>query len=187
MTLQTTHPLAESRLAERAWALSNFLLWKLCGKIDLSPPYQRGAVWGLTRQRMLIRSLIEGLPIGSIVVNDRTSAPQIWPDASVGRAPSFAVIDGKQRLLAIFAWMSGDLTVPASWFPPELVGCYTYTGDGPYVDIDGLASGMRSRWENKPLSTLEARVSTLDEEREIFDRINFGGVPQGEADAGSEG
>ncbi len=182
MTLQTARPLAESRMAERAWALSNFELWHERGRLELSPPYQRGEVWGLTRQRMLIRSMIEGLPIGSIVVNDRTRAPQAWPDAAAGRAPSFAVIDGKQRLLAIFAWLSGDLTVPASWFNQELVGCYSTGEDGPYVAIDDLVSGMHSRWENKPLSTLEAHVSSLDEEREIFERINFGGVPQGSAD-----
>lgn len=181
MTLQTERPLAENRLVERAWALSNFLLWEGRGKLDLSPPYQRGAVWGVTRQRMLIRSMIEGLPIGSIVVNNRTASPRTWPDAATGLAPSYAVIDGKQRLLTIFAWMAGDLTVPASWFPTDEVCCYTGTEDGPYVDVDDLRSGGL-RWENKPISTLEARVSTLEAEREIFDRINFGGVPQGDAD-----
>lgn len=61
---------------------------------DLGPEYQRGSVWTLEQRRNLIRSLIMGLPIGSIVLNDRS------PGAVVvdvfGSPAMFGVIDGNQ-------------------------------------------------------------------------------------------
>jgi hypothetical protein len=61
---------------------------------DLGPEYQRGSVWTLEQRRNLIRSLIMGLPIGSIVLNDR------GPGAVVvdvfGSPAMFGVIDGNQ-------------------------------------------------------------------------------------------
>ena len=35
---------------------------------------------------------------------------------------------------------------------------------------------------HRPIAVSEAKLATLDEERDMFDLINFGGVPQGEID-----
>ena len=36
--------------------------------MDLNAPYQRGSVWTLDMRRNLIKSLLMGLPVGSIIV-----------------------------------------------------------------------------------------------------------------------
>jgi len=45
--------------------------WHIDGQLLLDPPYQRGDVWGYKRQANLIRSILLGVPIPSIIINDR--------------------------------------------------------------------------------------------------------------------
>lgn len=153
---------------------------------DMDQPYQRGIVWGKRRQRLLIKSLMLGVPIGAIVVNDRAAGG--FQHYSTDRhQPSrdwaYAVIDGKQRITAMAAWMRGELAVPASWFPSEEILTYAPdSSDGPYVRLSDLAKRQARFFGNKPIGVLEARLPSLAAEEQVFRLINFGGVPQGETD-----
>lgn len=143
----------------------------------LDPPYQRGSVWDDTRRRNLIRSMLMGLPVGSIVVNHR--------GYNVG--PAFmAVVDGKQRIEALRAVADGLLPIPAVWVDAR------FRGQTQMVDIDGqtieaviVDSGTHPFMaiiEDFPLPTLRAEVKTKAEKAAIFMLVNFGGVEQTEAD-----
>jgi len=131
--------------------------------MDLNPPYQRGDVWGQIRQRNLIRSILVGIPIPSIIINDRFSAN--WGN-------EIAVIDGKQRITAILRFMDGELEVPAEWFGLDC-GMTTF----PALEL------RRQRgFKNIPIPVCEGRLESLESEREVFELVNFGGVPQGMTD-----
>lgn len=188
-TLQTPEPIEDYHLAPSNRAAMWFHIlatereheWAL----DDDAPYQRGHVWGEQRRRLLIKSIMLGVPIGSIILNDRMGAgfQHYSQDRRVlSRDWAHAVVDGKQRIRAITAFMSDQLAVPASWFKREYVLATEATDDGPYVRWSGLSRTAQARFENRPVSTIVARVPTLDAEREIFDLINFGGVPQGASD-----
>lgn len=144
------------------------------GQLLLDPPYQRGAVWGKERKVNLIRSVTMGLPIGAIYINDRR-----YPDEPV-------VIDGKQRLLAILDFIEGRVLVPAEWFPRDCLDPELPVRVGAEVSYLGLSAKGRRVWENTgAVATYWADFHGSDREereRELFDLINFGGVPQGEAD-----
>ncbi len=178
MTMQTAAPLEPTQLRPYNRTLDHFVSLTERERLDFDPPYQRGDVWGTERRQNLIRSLILGVPIGSIVINSRFNAG--W-EIIEGRTPFYAIIDGKQRVSAMLAWMRGDLLVPASWFPADDVLETVDTEDGPYVTVDMLRHGVR-RWSNQPVPTLEAVVPDLAGEQEIFNLINFGGVAQGDSD-----
>lgn len=144
------------------------------GEVILDPPYQRGSVWGVERQRNLIRSLTMGLPIGAIFVNDRP-----FPDG-------WAIIDGKQRLEAVASWLHGDLTVPRDWFPAEhVLQLPNPRGDDMVSFNDLTLKGQRSWDMNAAVAVYWAdfKGSTMvAQEAELFDLVNFGGVPQGDSD-----
>lgn len=133
----------------------------------LDPPYQRGLVWGQKRKVNLIRSLLLGVPIPSIVINDRFAAQ--WDENL-----SCVVIDGKQRISALLDFFNGVLRIPAEW-----VGMSTETGWVAYGD---LPQPLQRRLRCHPLPFCEAQLPSLEAEREVFDLINFGGIPQGESD-----
>lgn len=138
--------------------------WHERGTLYLDPPYQRGDVWGPVRQQNLIRSILIGIPIPSIIINDRMGGE--WKNDY-----RLAVIDGKQRLTAILRFLSGELDIPAEWF-----------GLKGRVKFTDLPIGRMRRIENSPIAFSEGKLATMEEEQEVFELVNFGGVPQGESD-----
>ncbi|OWM07730.1 hypothetical protein B7435_07315 [Mycolicibacterium peregrinum] len=142
-------------------------------RFDFDQPYQRGVSWGRKRSQNLIKSIIAGVPIPAIVMNDRLGAEFSHPGYSQDRNWSYAIVDGKQRLAAIKGFTAGRLAVPAEWFTDG------HTGETHFGD---LPTAQQRFFMNSPLSVVEGCFSTLDEERELFDLINFGGLAQGETD-----
>ena len=146
-------------------------LWRLAAddRLDLDPPYQRGDVWGVERQRNLIRSLTIGLPVGGIFLNERDVMEP------------YVVIDGKQRIAAICKWIDGELEVPSEWFPARLL----VAPDLAMTTFDGLRLPAQRGWRNVIVTTYYTRFTgpeAVERKRELFDLINYGGVPQGESD-----
>lgn len=74
-------------------------------ELDLDPPYQRGYVWTERQKAALIESLYRGFPVPPIVVNRH------W------RNPITTVIDGKQRIRAIYDFVDGELEVGGKRWP----------------------------------------------------------------------
>lgn len=149
--------------------------------IDLDPPYQRGEVWTVDQRRALVYSWLSGTPIPAIILNDRNTAT--WQRANGispldTEAPLYVCIDGKQRILTVYAWFDNKFGVPASWFAAEDV-----MTDGPYVRYCGLTRSRQLRFcANSSLVVAEAKVATVQEEAAIYLRVNGGGVPQTDAD-----
>lgn len=135
-------------------------------ELDMAPEYQRGDVWGRTRQQNLWFSILGGVPIPSIILNSR-----IETDFDGPTQYSYGVIDGKQRITAILAFVHDRLTLPGDWF--------SLTGDVHYSDLD---QPVQRRLANTPLATSEGRLPSLDAERQVFELVNYGGVPQGSSD-----
>jgi Protein of unknown function DUF262 len=174
MTMQTEAPLESMRLTPMNYTLDHFVGARERGHLELNAPYQRGEVWGIERQRNLIRSLIMGIPFGSIVVNSRAKASNY-------RDVTLAVIDGKQRITTLLAWIDGELSVPASWFHPQYIGATPLeTEDGPYVTARMLTPHHSTSMVSVP--TLEAVLPSIEDEQAVFSLINFGGVAQGDSD-----
>lgn len=150
---------------------------------DLSPEYQRGSVWSEDQRINLVRSWLMEVPIPSVIINDRLFGP--WPDGGPDGTPlggySYAVIDGKQRIETAMAWFSGNLAVPSSWFPAEVVKETTDTNDGLYVCYTGLIQSERRHQALRfQLPTVEARVSTIEEEASLYLLVNGEGTAQTE-------
>jgi hypothetical protein len=180
MTKQTTAPLEELRLyatARNARDLANMVA---DGLMTVDTPYQRGPVWTLDQRQALIRSFMQGIPVPAIVVNTRAYVYGWEGD----EAASYAVIDGKQRMLTVIAWFAGDFAVPASWFNPEHVETTEDTDDGPYVRFTGLTVvGQRKQSIARFLMPMcEAKLPNVRAEAEVYLLLNGGGTPQTDED-----
>lgn len=148
---------------------------------DVSPEYQRGSVWTEDQRIALVRSWLMGVPIPSIVINDRLFSD--WPSTKEGPVGGFAysAIDGKQRIETAIAWFAGEFAVPASWFSPTDYDPANIleTEDGPYISYTGLASHVqRIQGNGFMLPTVEAKVNSLEQEAELYLLLNGAGTPQ---------
>ena len=104
-----------------------------------------------------------GIPIPSVIVNDRFHAG--WGDEIV-------VIDGKQRMITILNFLDGALEVPGDWFGL----------DSETVTYGALPQPMQRRFRMTPIQCAEGCLKSIAEEAEVFELVNFGGVPQGQSD-----
>jgi hypothetical protein len=187
MTRQTAAPLTQLPISTSNRRADWLVKQVAAGEIDIDPPYQRGPVWSADQRVALMRSMLTGIPVPSIIINDRHRRE--WNDHAVydrhapGARASYVVIDGKQRLLALAAWFNGELAIPASWVPAEVVQQTEDTGDGPYVRVTGLTEmGRRMTGERILLPVGEAQANSVREEAAIYLLVNGGGTPQTEAD-----
>lgn len=142
-------------------------------RFDLHQPYQRGVVWGLRRQRNLIKSLLMGVPVPAVVLNNRLAAGFTHPGYDSDRCWSYAVVDGKQRVTALRGFLNNGFSVPHDWWDED--------ADGD-VFFDDLAPRQQRGFKNTPIPVAEGQFATLETERELFDLLNFGGLSQGETD-----
>jgi hypothetical protein len=87
-------------------------------EIDLSPSYQRdGDIWDPSRQRLLIDSILNGFDIPKLYF--RSFVPRRVVDDHAYR---YAVIDGKQRLEAIWKFLDNQLPLGPESQVEELEG-----------------------------------------------------------------
>lgn len=141
--------------------------------LELNPPYQRGTVWQVEQRQALFYSLLRGVPVGAVTVNDRFRANRRASDAA------YAVVDGKQRIETLRLFAADEFAIPADWM-----------GDRDVLDEDaeggvrwsGLSEVGRRRIQNLPLPTIEAAVPTIEEEAQLYLLINESGAEQTDAD-----
>lgn len=67
------------------------------GTLEINPPYQRPYVWTQEQETDLIKSIVQGLPIGNIFLACFVTKRQ-WTDV-------YELVDGKQRLTTIFNFL----------------------------------------------------------------------------------
>lgn len=76
------------------WSIFEFVHRAKQQKLDLSPSYQRGDVWPTSDARLLIESILRGIPLPSVIL--------LKPSQGSSK---YEVVDGKQRLTAILRFV----------------------------------------------------------------------------------
>ncbi len=131
-------------------------------QIKLDPEYQRKKRWNDEASSQLIESLILNIPIPTIYLSQDIDVDE--EDEGISR---YSVIDGQQRLTAIFKFMTNELVLIGMGVLEPLNG-YTY---------DELPPFLKRRLEERTIKCLRID-STLDAQvkYDIFERLNSGAV-----------
>lgn len=142
-------------------------LWQEKNRINLEPPYQReGGVWSVEKQQLFIDSLINGYDVPKLYFHDINAKdePFLW-----------AVIDGKQRLQAIWEYFSGKF---------GLADDFSFIGDARSI-ADGTTPQKSQRYQDfsdalkeffkaKTVDVVEVLPQDEDEIEDLFSRLNNG-------------
>lgn len=131
--------------------------------IKLDPDYQRRHRWPVDISSRLIESLLLNIPIPTIYISQDIDVDEEG-DEDVAR---FTVIDGQQRLTAIYGFMKGEIRLDGLEILSEINGL-TYRELPPFL--------MR-RLEERTIKCLRID-STIDPQvkYDIFERLNTGSV-----------
>jgi len=127
--------------------------WVEAGVIDVAPDFQRRDRWNPSKQSLLIESFLLNLPIPPVYLAENA-------------AGTYSVIDGRQRLTAIQAFLQGDLALRGLQELPELDGLR-------YPDLPPV---MQSTLVMRPLRSVTLLRQTDPELKYlVFHRLNSAG------------
>jgi hypothetical protein len=123
-------------------------------RIELSPDYQRGNVWNSKQRSELIESILMGIPLPIMYFFQNSSGIK-------------QVVDGKQRLTALFDYINNKFSLSDLNIMSELKG-------KKFKDLTGLQQG---KIEDYKVSINVIKPPTPDRIKfDIFDRVNRGGT-----------
>src|SRR3989304_4049342 len=87
----------------KTYSVNDFVEWKEGGILELSPKFQRRKVWPQKAKSYLLDSVIRGKPTPKILIREHIS--------TATRKTMREVVDGQQRLRAIFEYMEDAFPV----------------------------------------------------------------------------
>ena len=134
-------------------------------RINMDPPYQRLSVWGEENQSRFIDSIINGVDIPKLYFHEVTGQ-----DASPA-AFRFSVIDGKQRLLALFAFIENKLKLPGDfkYFDDDTCQAAGLT----YDELLDRYPLLRSRFDGFSVPVVLVETNDVEMIEELFWRLNI--------------
>lgn len=139
----------------------------LTGGFLVNRRYQRKLVWTIEEKRAFINSLVSGFPVPLF----------LFAELTTDRGTVFEIIDGMQRLNAIFAFLEGEFECDGGYFALETIPeTKTKLEDKSLQQNTPVLAPEACRrvvTYQAPLSI--ARGKTNDEIDEIFRRINSHG------------
>jgi hypothetical protein len=87
----------------RAYTISDFLQWDAQGELELSPFFQRRAVWSDNAKSYLMDTIIRGKPIPKVIIRQKIN---VTTKRSVRE-----VVDGQQRLRTIISFFNDGFVI----------------------------------------------------------------------------
>jgi len=143
------------------------LLYSERSEINMSPEYQRmGGVWTKEKRRLLIDSILNDYDLPKIYFH------ALGPEELSSSGFRFAVIDGRQRLEAIWGFMDGEFTLSSDFEyqrDPKLNLCGL-----SYEDIAKQHPKIRVKFDSfvLPVVTVSIEGNDIDLIEDMFSRLN---------------
>lgn len=133
------------------YSISDIKEWRDTKKLEIRPDFQRKAVWSPIAQVMLIDTIIKDIPM-----------PKIYLQTKIVEDINYRiVIDGQQRLTAIFDFIDGKFTMPESYGPKW----YNKT-------FNELDTDERNTILNYMIDTNSLTNPTQEEVNDLYSRVN---------------
>lgn len=135
-------------------------------KVFMNPVYQREAnIWSIEKKQLLIDSIINHFDIPKLYFHEYPE-----PKLIEGKKRKYAVIDGKQRLLAI--WEFIDNAFPLSdkfdYLPDPAVDLSRLT----YRELTESYPKVKAMFDNWPLAIMVVRTADTELIEDMFSRLN---------------
>lgn len=141
-------------------------LWVKKNRIDLTPPYQREAgIWSFEKQQLFIDSILNGFDVPKLYFHDRSDENGPYSEA---------VVDGKQRLSAIWAFLNDEFA---------LADDFEFSGDQKVFDgkppskkqrFSSFSEEQKEHFRGQTIDVVYVAKADEDDIEELFSRLNNG-------------
>ncbi|MGC4920388.1 MULTISPECIES: GmrSD restriction endonuclease domain-containing protein [Streptomyces] len=156
-----------SDLSVRSEGVQKLYTDYLAGRFSVNRRYQRKLVWTVEEKSDLIDSILSDLPIPLILV----------AEISGEEGASYELIDGMQRLNAIFSFIENEFDVNGQYFDLQaLADTKSQLDDGKFLQQKPILPRDQSRKiANYLLPMSVFKASNPEQVDKVFRRINSGG------------
>ncbi|MEX2375373.1 MAG: DUF262 domain-containing protein [Dehalococcoidia bacterium] len=134
--------------SKKPWPLST--VYGIQDRIDTNPDYQRPAVWTRPQKQLLIDTILRNYDI-----------PKLYWRRTGRRPDTYDVVDGQQRLRAIWDFFAGEFNLAKD---ADVIEDYEIAG----LKYSELPDELRIRFDTYPLDVVLVEDTDEDEVREMF-------------------
>jgi hypothetical protein len=141
-------------------------LYRMRERIQLAPDYQRMSdIWTLDKRQLLIDTILNEFDIPKLYLH-KFSAPL----KNGGKTYDYAIIDGKQRLETMWAFLDGDIALPDEfeYFKDSKIKAANMT----YQELGKAYPDLKVQFDSFQLSTVCIETNELEMIEEMFSRLN---------------
>ena len=142
-------------------------IYSLKNQIQVDPEYQRmSEIWNLEKRQLLMDSIINDFDIPKIYFHEFRDVKKS-PD---GSSYKFAIIDGKQRLEAIWAFIDGKycLDDDIKYYADDKIKLCSLT----YAEIADKYPHIKEIFDSFTLPIITVETDDIDMIEELFSRLN---------------
>lgn len=141
-------------MSKKAWPISS--MYGIRTAINTNPDYQRPPVWSSSQRQLLVDSILRGYDV-----------PKFYWRLTSKKPPRYDVVDGQQRMRAIWSFCNGEFGLPKDADP---IDGYDVKG----LRHEDLPHELRIKWDTYNLDVVEMNDADEDETREMFLRLQNG-------------
>jgi hypothetical protein len=141
-------------------------LYRLRDNIQVNPVYQRqGEVWSRTKQRLLIDSIINKFDIPKIYFHQHTNPLEIN-----GRRIRYSLVDGRQRLEALWDFIDGRFALAEDFMLLE--DNSTEPAGMTYSELEEHVPEVAALFSATSLDVMLIQTEDVELIEEMFSRLN---------------
>ena len=127
-------------------------------QINTTPDFQRPAVWSKAQKQLLMDTILRGYDIPKFYLREINSSPEKY---------KYEVVDGQQRIRAIWGFQNNEYKLPQDTDPIDGV-------DVKNCDYQNLPEDLRLKLDTYSLDIVVITDSDEEEVREMFLRLQNG-------------
>lgn len=145
-------------------------LYRLKDRVEMNPLYQReGDIWSLDKRQLLIDIIVNQFDVPKIYLHKFPQAME-----RDGKTYEYAVIDGKQRLTAIWAFIDGGFALASdfAYLKSEGNGITVTAGGLTYADLARKYPDVKTDFDSYALDVVCIETDDPELIEDLFSRLN---------------
>lgn len=131
--------------------------------LKIKPPYQRKPVWAARQKCYLIESILMGLPVPEIYIQ-QTAAPD--------GATTYAIVDGQQRIRTVLQFIGSETDPAEQEYNQFSLDRLELTSPWSSKTFSNLSEDDKKRFYGYRFAVRYLNTDSEDEVRDMFRRLN---------------
>jgi len=149
------------------WEQSSILyVYSQRRSLDMNPEYQRqGDIWPEEKRQLLVDSVLNGFDVPKFYVHE------LQPPRKVkGQNVNYAIVDGKQRLSALWDFIDGRFSLDTDF---ELIADKRVKAGGmTYAELASEYPDLKIKFDGTSLAIISIQTDDVELIEEMFTRLN---------------